>query len=145
MIIFFISPLTRIGVLTYWNLNSNIYIYIYIFLCKIFLSHIVEPPSYTLDMSRCNITRYCTQHNNLKVKLRSHFKLTKDTHTSPPRERAMVVFCDLSGEKWPRDIGTDQATSHYLNQWWLVYWRIYASLVLNELSALKVISAEHES
>ena len=23
------------------------------------------------------------------------------------------------------------ATSHYLNQWWLVYWRIYASLVLN--------------
>ena len=26
-----------------------------------------------------------------------------------------------------------QATSHYLNQWWLVYWRIYASLGLNEL------------
>ena len=26
-----------------------------------------------------------------------------------------------------------QATSHYLNQWWLVYWRIYASLSLNEL------------
>ena len=24
-----------------------------------------------------------------------------------------------------------QATSHYLNQWWLVYWRIYASLGLN--------------
>ena len=22
---------------------------------------------------------------------------------------------------------------HYLNQWWLVYWRIYASLSLNEL------------
>ena len=33
-------------------------------------------------------------------------------------------------------IGSDnavQATSHYLNQWWLVYWRIYASLGLNEL------------
>ena len=29
----------------------------------------------------------------------------------------------------------DQATSHYLNQWWLVYRRIYASLRLNELSA----------
>ena len=27
----------------------------------------------------------------------------------------------------------DQATCHYLNQWWLVYWRIYASLGLNEL------------
>ena len=30
-------------------------------------------------------------------------------------------------------IVADQATSHYLNQWWLVYWRIYASLGLNEL------------
>ena len=30
-------------------------------------------------------------------------------------------------------LGTVQATSHYLNQWWLVYWRIYASLGLNEL------------
>ena len=27
-----------------------------------------------------------------------------------------------------------QATSHYLNQCWLVYWRIYASLGLNELN-----------
>ena len=26
------------------------------------------------------------------------------------------------------------ATSHYLNQWWLVYWRIYASFGLNELN-----------
>ena len=30
-------------------------------------------------------------------------------------------------------LGADQATSHYLNQWWLIYWRIYASLGLNEL------------
>ena len=30
-------------------------------------------------------------------------------------------------------LGAVQATSHYLNQWWLVYWRIYASLGLNEL------------
>ena len=29
---------------------------------------------------------------------------------------------------------TIQATSHYLNEWWLVYWRIYASLGLNELN-----------
>ena len=27
-----------------------------------------------------------------------------------------------------------QATSHYLNQWWLVYWCIYASLGLDELT-----------
>ena len=26
----------------------------------------------------------------------------------------------------------DQATSHYVNQWWLVYWRIYASLGLHK-------------
>ena len=26
-----------------------------------------------------------------------------------------------------------QATSHYLKQWWLIYWRIYAPLGLNEL------------
>ena len=30
-------------------------------------------------------------------------------------------------------LGADQATSHYLNQRWLVYWRIYASFGLNEL------------
>ena len=30
--------------------------------------------------------------------------------------------------------GTDQATGHYLNQWWLVYWCIYVSLDLNELT-----------
>ena len=28
-------------------------------------------------------------------------------------------------------LGTDQATSHYLNQCWLYHWRIYASLGLN--------------
>ena len=31
-------------------------------------------------------------------------------------------------------LGAGQATSHYLNQWWSVYWRIYASLGLNELT-----------
>ena len=29
--------------------------------------------------------------------------------------------------------GVDQATSYCLSQWWLVYWRIYASVGLNEL------------
>ena len=31
-------------------------------------------------------------------------------------------------------LGAVQATSHYLNQWWLVYRRIYVSLGLNELN-----------
>ena len=37
-------------------------------------------------------------------------------------------------QHWFRQwLGADQATSHYLNRWWLVYWRIYASFGLNEL------------
>ena len=34
-------------------------------------------------------------------------------------------------------LGADQATSHYLNQWWFIYWSIYASLGLNELISAK--------
>ena len=30
-------------------------------------------------------------------------------------------------------LGAGQGTSHYLKQWWFVYWRIYASRGLNEL------------
>ena len=30
-------------------------------------------------------------------------------------------------------LGTSQVPSHYLNQWWLICWHIYASLGLNEL------------
>ena len=38
-------------------------------------------------------------------------------------------------QHWFRSwLGADQATSHYLNQWWLDYRRISASLGLNELS-----------
>ena len=45
----------------------------------------------------------------------------------------LIVQLTIS-QHWLRWLlGADQATSHYLNQWWLVYWRIYASLGLNEL------------
>ena len=37
-------------------------------------------------------------------------------------------------------LGVVQATSHYLNQWWLVHRRIYASLGLNELTYINYIS-----
>ena len=33
-------------------------------------------------------------------------------------------------------LGDGQATSHYLEQWWLVYWCIYESLGLNKLTML---------
>ena len=35
-------------------------------------------------------------------------------------------------------LSADQATRHYLNQWWLVHWRKYASLGLNELTQMNV-------
>ena len=39
-------------------------------------------------------------------------------------------------------LGADQATSHYLNHWWLFLWRIYASIGLNELIIIQFISSE---
>ena len=36
-----------------------------------------------------------------------------------------------------------QATSHYLNQCWLDHWRIYASLGLNELTAMVLIMLDY--
>ena len=55
-------------------------------------------------------------------------------------------------QHWFRSwLGADQMTSYYLNQWWLVYWCIYASLGLNELKAMKMqvgifssLSDEHQ-
>ena len=45
-------------------------------------------------------------------------------------------------QHWFREwLGADQATSHYLKQWWLVYWRIYPPLGLNELSKKIMVTA----
>ena len=41
--------------------------------------------------------------------------------------------------KW---LGADQATSHYLTQWWLAYRCIYASLGLNELIVDKILTID---
>ena len=55
------------------------------------------------------------------LRLTFHWRLFRRVH--------LTIF-----QHWFRKwLGVDQATSHYLNQWWLVYWRIYASLGLNEL------------
>ena len=41
----------------------------------------------------------------------------------------------LASQHWLRWwLCTDQATNHYLNQWWLIYCRIYESHALNELN-----------
>ena len=49
--------------------------------------------------------------------------------------KALFLWVELTMFKhWFRQwLGADQAKSHYLNQWWLVYLRIYASLGLGEL------------
>ena len=39
--------------------------------------------------------------------------------------------------RWWRDVY--QVTIHYLNQWWLVYWRIHTSPGLNELIMTSII------
>ena len=44
-------------------------------------------------------------------------------------------------------LGAGQATSHYLNQWWLLNWCIYASLGPNELMyyiGIKVVQIEND-
>ena len=41
-----------------------------------------------------------------------------------------IFKCIFLGFRWW--LGAGQATSHYLNQYWLVYWRIYSSLGLSE-------------
>ena len=43
----------------------------------------------------------------------------------------MLILIRWSLFPWVQ-LTADQATSHYLNQWWLYYRRIYASLGLNE-------------
>ena len=49
----------------------------------------------------------------------------------------LVQRFELTFLHWFRQwLGTDQVTSHYLYQWWLVYWCIYASFSLKEFKEL---------
>ena len=57
-----------------------------------------------------------------KFRLRFHWSLF-------PRVQLIIL------QHWFRWwLGAGQVTSHYLNQWWLIHWRIYASRGLNELT-----------
>ena len=63
-------------------------------------------------------------HENVWISIRISLKfVTKGPINNIPALVQIMV--------WRRS-----ATSHYLNQWWLVYWRPYASLGLNELPVL---------
>ena len=104
-----------------------------------------QPPCYVLAL---NI-----------IKISSLFRLTTDSLTHWSRDKMDVIFQTAfwNWYSWMNMLKfrlkfhwslflrfqltifqhwfrlADQATSHYLNQWWIVYWRIYASLGLNEL------------
>ena len=62
---------------------------------------------------------YCMKMN--KFRLRFHWNLLPGVQ--------LTIFQHWF-RKWH---GAGQATSHYLNQWWLVNWSVYASLGLSEL------------
>ena len=58
--------------------------------------------------------------------LRFHWQCVRSTIFQHTMAQIMACF-----RLW---LGAEQATSHFLNQWWLVYRRIYPSLGLNELT-----------
>ena len=55
--------------------------------------------------------------------------------------RFVLTYSSIGSDTW---LGTDQATSHYLNQWWLFHWRIYTSLGLDEFWWHKVSMIHNE-
>ena len=93
------------------------------------------------------------------IKISSLIRLTTDSLTHWGRDKVDVIFQATfwNGYSWLKMFkfrlkfhwslflrfqltifqhwfrSADQATRHYLNQKWIIYWRIYASLVLNEL------------
>ena len=50
----------------------------------------------------------------------------------------MWISINISPKFVPEGPIADQATSHYLKQWWLDYRRIYAGLGLSELNEIEI-------
>ena len=68
-------------------------------ICPCFVS-----PYYTLDISRYDITWYCTQQNNFEGKTSPTLRTSANTPIPRPNRRAMAVFCELCRERWAPDI-----------------------------------------
>ena len=67
------------------------------------------------------------------------YKFRSRFHWSLFRRIQLTLF-----QHWFRQwLGAVQATSHHLNQWWLAYRRIYASLGLNELRGYRLFKKRH--
>ena len=75
-------------------------------------------------MAAFSKTTFSTAFSSIKM-----FEFRLQFHWSLFPRVQLTIF-----QHWFRSwLGAVQATSHYLNQWWLVYRRIYAWLGLNEL------------
>ena len=91
--------------------------------------------SYTLThwgrdkMNAISQTTYSNAFSSRKIfELRLNFHLI----LFPRVQLIIQLLIFQHGFRWW--LGAAQATNHYLNQWWFVYRRIYATLGLDELS-----------
>ena len=69
-----------------------------------------------------DVFKYIFLNNNVWIPMKFHCSLFLRVQLTIPQRRF---------RSW---LGAVKATSHYLNQWWLDYLRIYASLGLNKLT-----------
>ena len=69
---------------------------------------------------------FLNENSKISIKISLKFVPKCPINNIPALVQIIDKSTDCDPLPWP-------APSHYLNQWWLVYWRIYASLGLNEL------------
>ena len=82
------------------------------------------------EMDIISLTTFSNVFSKLKM-----FEFRLKFHWSLFRRVKLAIF-QHRFRKW---LGAVQSTSHYLNQWWLVYRHIYASLRINELFKMQAI------
>ena len=100
-------------------------IYIHSSICNVF--PLFRVSSHSLDCVMNNLFNWTTYWNAFSWMKMHEFPLR--FHWSLFLGVQITIF-----QHWFRWwLGACQATSHCLNQWWLMYWRIYASRGLNEL------------
>ena len=96
------------------------WIFEFVWICSVVLTHWGLDKMATI--SQTTLSNAFSWMKMLEFRLRVHWNLFLRVQ--------LMIFPHW----WRQWLGADQATSHYLNQRWKVYWRIYASLGLNELT-----------
>ena len=105
------------------NISENIRVYLYLFY---HISTLRWCRSFFLMENR--VPFKTTFSNGFSWMKMYEFRLTFHWNLFLGVQLTIIQHCF---RKW---LGAVQVTSHYLNQWWLVYWCIYVSLGLNELT-----------